>query len=435
MDMSLLTSRPGVYIFKDKSGKVIYVGKAVNLKNRVASYFRKNNAFSKQTFLVAQIANINTIEVENELEALILEANLIKKYNPHFNIRLKDDKDYLYIKVTKDPYPMVMTARKKDLRYVKAYFGPYPNSTLVRTTLKSLRRIFKFCSNPPNSSKNLRPKLKACFWYHLGQCSGACTGRVDKRTYQGQIRKLITFLEGRKTSLLKVLENEMARQAKNEKFEEAALVRDQINGINYLTQNTSIKGYLENAEYRQEKRREEVEALQVVLKLSTFPHRIEGYDISHQSGTNTTASMVVLMDGEPANHLYRHFKIKTHGRNDDFASMKEVITRRLKRLINEDGDTSFGERPDLIVIDGGKGQLSAALEAEKEVQTGVPFISLAKKEEIIYTSDNSDGIRLEKSNPASLVVQRIRDEAHRFAVRLHRNLKGKSLIDTLRGKS
>lgn len=431
MDFTLsISTRPGVYLFRNKHNQVIYVGKAINLKNRVRSYFFKNTPFNKQKLLVSEIVRIQTIEVESEIEALLLEARLIKKYTPHFNIRLKDDRDYLYVKISSDPFPRVTTARRKDLANTKTFFGPFPNSTLVKKTLKQLRHVFKFCSNPPNPS---RRDPRPCFWFHLNQCSGACVGRAAKKAYNRQIKQLATFLNGNKDKLIAELTKDMEKASKSNQFEKAAYYRNQVQGINYITQNTSIKGYLENSEYRQEKRKKEVLALQKVLGLPNYLRRIECYDVSHQSGTNTAASMVVLLDGEPAISFYRHFKIKSHERNDDFASMREVIERRLKRLLKDDPDNSFGERPDLIIVDGGQGQLGAAVSVESELKTKIPFISLAKKEEIIYTPSNQEGIRLPKSDPASLVVQRVRDEAHRFALRLHRNLKGKSLIDTLKG--
>jgi len=420
IDRKLLPHQPGVYIFKNKVGRVIYVGKAIDLYHRVASYFARTHEIPKTNILVTQIASAETIIVESELEALILEANLIKKYLPEFNVSLKDDKDYLYIKITKEDFPKVLTARIHDLKGSLKYFGPFPSSRTVRDTLKALRRVFPWCSL---KAMPVRRRLfnKACFYYHIGQCPGACVGEISKADYRKNIFRLIKLLNGNKEGLEMDLMDEMEKAAADQKFEEAGKLKKMIQGIAYLTQSNRTKGYLENPNFLEDERGIALEELKKVLHLETIPHRIECYDISNIQGHESTGSMVVLTNGEIDKSQYRKFKIHITGRPNDVGMHREMTKRRLKH--------SEWPLPDLILIDGGKGQVSGvveelgarSVELGNDLLGGINVYGIAKRMEWLYGSDGQV-IKLSRHNPALKLVQKIRDEAHRFAITYHRKL-------------
>ncbi|MCL4367210.1 GIY-YIG nuclease family protein, partial [Patescibacteria group bacterium] len=248
IDRASLPHRPGVYLYKNKQGEVIYVGKAVDLYSRVASYFNQSHQDNKTAALVKSIGSCQTIEVSSEIEALILEANLIKKYKPLFNIKLTDDKDYLYIKITKQPFPQILTARRNDLADASDYFGPFPSAKTVKTTLKKLRRVFPWCSNPPNGKNTAH---RACFYYHLGQCPGACVGLIEQNDYRRIIHRFAKFMDGNFQQLQEELQNQMNELAQHQQYEQASQVKKILEGLNYLTQSSSIEGYLEEPNYLQ----------------------------------------------------------------------------------------------------------------------------------------------------------------------------------------
>lgn len=413
LDRSKIPHKSGVYQFKDKSGHIIYVGKALDLYNRVSSYFSKNLDSPKTAALAAEIANVETIIVESELEALILEANLIKKYLPKFNVRLTDDKDYLYIKVTKEQFPKIITARRKDLKNTLKYFGPFPSAATVKNTLKALRRVFHWCSG---SYQRSRP----CFYYHLGYCPGPCAKTIDKKEYRKIIRRFIAFMEGQKEQLVNELISEMSLYAEHQQFEEATKVRKTLSGIAYLTQTNRVQAYLDNPNFLEDQNKLALEQLKQALSLDKIPERIEGYDISNIQGKDATGSMVVLTNGEIDKKEYRKFKIKTSGRPNDYAMMAEVIRRRFK---------NSWPKPDLIIVDGGKGQVSAAQLEIKNLKLEIPLFGLAKRMEWLY-SPEGEVIKLKRSNPALKLLQKLRDEAHRFAINYHRKLHRASVIPT-----
>ncbi|MCL5411298.1 MAG: excinuclease ABC subunit UvrC [Patescibacteria group bacterium] len=409
MDSQNLPDKPGVYLFKDKNGKVIYVGKAVNLKNRVRSYFQ-NNLLPKTTLLVSEIKHIEHIEVQSEVEALILEANLIKKFRPYYNVRLKDDKDYLYIEITKETFPRVMTARLHDLRGAKVHFGPFPNGTAVRQTLRLLRKLF-----PYRSCRDLQNR--PCLYFHIGRCLGPCQKNFDKKEYEKTIRQIILFLKGGKEKIVQQITQEMKQAAKKLDFEKAVKLRNQLSAIEYVTTQTKvISNYLENPNLMEDLRHEELSQLKEILKLERLPHRIECFDISNIGGENATGSMVVFSSAQPNKKEYRRFKIKSVRGIDDYAMMREVLSRRFK---------NSWASPNLIVVDGGKGQLNAALEILNKETLTTPVISLAKREEEIFIMNRSASIKLPKESPALHLIQRLRDEAHRFALNYHRKLRTK----------
>lgn len=401
-----VSHKPGVYIFKNKNGKVLYVGKAVDLKTRVSQYFNGQDTRPKITNLVSQIYSIETIEVLSEMEALILEANLIKKYLPKYNIKFIDDKDYLYIKITKENFPRVLTARKSDLLNSKIYFGPFPSGNTVRSTLKKLRKIFPWCNG---ISKN----GKACFYAHIGLCSGSCVGKINKHDYGKIINRLIAFLAGNKGQVIKDLETEMNQYAKDQKYEKAQNIKKTIEGINYLTQTNNIQVYLENPNFIEDQNKLTLENLKKDLNLDKIPERIECYDISNISGQFAVGSLVVLNHGDFDKRWYRKFKIKLHpSTGGDVGMIKEVLQRRMKH--------EEWPKPDLLLIDGGLAQARA-------IKLKIPVFGLAKRMEWLY-QPNGKIIKLSKSSLSLRMLQKIRDEAHKFALSYHRKLREKSLF-------
>lgn len=541
--LKLVPTLPGCYIYYDKNGEIIYVGKAKNLKRRVSSYFHKKHDRVKVTVLVSKIEKMEYIITDSEVEALILEAHLIKKHKPKYNILLKDDKKYPYFLITDEDYPRITVVRKKNINPDKGkFYGPYTNSRAMYSTLDFLKKIFplKQCKTPKFSN---RP----CLYYHIGKCMAPCQGKVTPQEYQNIVAQVELFLSGKQTELIKKLKTQMEEYAKNEQYEKAARMRDSYldlqktlehqkvvyenarlnediiaviyeEGIfavtilliregrlidkkdfTYFVENedkdeffkTFFQEYystlmlefpdkivstdLENIgdkqlyqdwleiishkkikiSYGKSKQGRELAQLaqknvqnlfenarikklasirddfnevgaylQETLKLTNFPNRIECYDISHIQGTNTVASMVVFYNGMSKKTAYKKFKLKTtEGKPDDFLSMKEVLTRRLSRL----GEKNW-EKPDLIIIDGGKGQLSSVMEVVEEMGiTGIDFVSLAKREEEVFLPHQSKSIRIPMNSNAMFLIQRIRDEAHRFAITYHRSLRSKAL--------
>ena len=406
-----ITGNPGVYLLRNKEREIIYVGKALNLKNRLKTYQRPTSDL-RVNRLIESIFEVDTIEVNAEIEALILEANLIKKYKPEFNVQLKDDKDYLYIIFTKDKFPKVLPARRKRIVDAKEYFGPFPSATTVRRTLKVIRRIFPFSTCKPSS--------RVCLHYHLGLCPGVCVGKINARDYKKSIKNLRLFLRGERQKVIYDLERDMKIASKKLKFEEAQEIRKRLDGINYIIQpRGDVIKYMEDPEYIRLQHKEDLEELKSALNLKKIPGRIEGYDISNIHGDYATGSMVVITEGEIDKSEYRKFKIKRVTGISDTAMMKEVISRRFK---------NSWRLPDLIVVDGGKGQLSSCLAAQKESKLNIPCIGLAKRLEQIYIPGNEKPLRLPRDSKALHLVQRLRDEAHRFAISYHRNLRGRQLL-------
>lgn len=427
-----LPPAPGIYIFRGEAGQSIYVGKALNLRARVKSHFRPPKGLFKKDLLREQTSSVDYIAVESEIEALLLEANLIKKFQPKYNTRLKDDKSYLYIKITAaDDFPKVLTARREKLPGVK-YFGPFPSARTVRNTLKALRNIFPYC----NCNFRLCQKKKSCFYVELGLDAGACLGLVGKNEYRQMIRRLIFLLEGKREKVLLELGKLMVAAAQKEDFEKAQALKKQILGIEYLTRPvTSPQIYLEDPEYLAKKRQEGLLALWKLLSLGKVPQRIECFDISDIHGREATGSMVVFQKGEPDKSQYRRFRVRLEGKPNDIAMMKEVISRRLGH--------SEWPMADLIVVDGGKGQVSGALDVFAQAGLQIPVIGLAKKlEEIIVAKKQWSNLprrpagetmkqftvfRLPSNSPALHLLQALRDEAHRFALTYHRKLRLKNL--------
>lgn len=404
LDKKNIPHKPGVYMFKDKEGRVLYVGKAIDLYHRVASYFNFDLP-PRTAVLVEQIKNLETIVVESELEALILEANLIKKFHPPFNVKLMDDKDFLYIGATGENFPKVLTIRRGDLKLMKKFWGPFPSARTVRATLKQLRKIFPWCDRSG--------KKRACFYYHLGLCPGPCVGVISKEKYGKIIKNFSKFLDGKKKQLVQELTKEMNDAAKLQKFEEAGILKKIIEGINYLTQTNRVNAYLENPNFLEEENALALKQLKEDLKLTKIPERVEGYDISNIQGHLATGSLVVLTNGDIDKSQYRKFKIRISGRPNDVGMHKEMINRRLK---------NDWPLPDLIIVDGGRGQASAV---NHELQTSgykLPVFGLAKRMEWLYPPEG-EVIKLSKKNLSLKLLQKLRDESHRFALNYHRKLR------------
>lgn len=538
-----LTTQPGVYLWKNDRGQIIYVGKVVNLRNRVRSYVRHDaKRAPKVTAMMSHAADVETIVVANEMEALILENTLIKKHRPRYNIMLRDDKTYPYIKVTvQEDYPRVFMTRRVH-RDGARYFGPFADAGAVHRVLKLIQRAFRI-----RSCRTMQAD-RPCLQYHLHHCDAPCVHYITKGEYGKLVEQAVGILEGRDAGIVRRLQEQMEAAAEEMEFEKAAMYRDQITAVRVIQEQQNIttvgggdmdvlgfagdagqtcvqiytirQGRLmgretfslensadetaaaltsavldqyyvdgvfvpkeivvsavedkedyerrltlqkgqnvalvipqrgikkklltmaeDNARVLLEQRRLQwqhdtdktsgaVEALARVLDLPRLPERMECFDISHTQGIETVASMVVFEHGRPAKQEYRRFKLKTvQGKPDDFKSMAEIMGRR------------YGERdwpaPDLIVIDGGKGQLHAALPIIREAGCEAPVISLAKRIEEVFVEGRSDSIILSHHTPELQLLQAIRDEAHRFAITYHRSLRGKrnlvSILDHIEG--
>ncbi len=551
-----LPAKPGVYLHKNGQGRVIYVGKAVNLRSRVRSYFHKSATVGspKTKRLVEEIADIEFIVADSELEALLLENTLIKKHQPRYNVRLKDDKRYPYIKVHwQDPFPRVTTTRRLQNDGAR-YFGPYTAAWAAYQTLDLVRKIFPYltCTRTITGQDK-----RACLYYHIGRCAAPCIGVVNQVEYRQIIDKLCDFLNGHIEPVVADLRRQMEQAAENLDFEKAAQLRDQIKAIDQVVEKQKVVnagtldedvvafaradgdacvqvffirgGKLVGRDYfvlegaadetdpeimasflkqfydqaatvppqillpqevdelmiirdwlkskrgadvalkvpRRGKQKELLEMaaqnaaetlnhlrarwaadeskqteglteLQQALDLPEPPLRIECYDISTLQGTNTVGAMVVFAKGVARKSDYRRFKIQSVKGQDDYASMQEMLRRRFKRMSDEgyrdparsDQENSWALIPNLVIIDGGKGQLNAALEVldEFELRDAIPIVGLAKREEEIFLPGQAEPVVLPSNSPALFLIQRIRDEAHRFGVTYHRNLRGKSAV-------
>ncbi len=551
-DLKILPDRPGVYLMKDINGKIIYVGKAVSLKNRVRSYFQSSRNLSPKTqSMVKQVDRLEYITVNTEVEALALECNFIKEERPKYNIRLRDDKQYPWVKITwKEDFPQVYITRKVK-RDGSRYYGPYTEVTAIRETLRLLRRIFPLrgCRLDLEKEKPERP----CLNYHIKRCLAPCHGGITKEAYRDMIGQLSLFLEGRQAELANKLRQEMNEAAKGREYERAAQLRDQIQAIERVLEKQKVvstdhddsdifgifqdnqgtliqtfqvrEGKMVGREYfqltegletdpvevleaflaqyydgsgfvpkevllplalkntdavvqwlsglrgsnvevkvpqrgekvqlvkmandnaqillEQERNREKqdqnkiietLNELQQHLAMEKTPYRIEGFDISNTQGQEAVASMVVFENGVPKGSDYRRFKIRTIEGPNDFAMMQEAVRRRFLKGLEERQNVQtetarFAKFPDLLLIDGGKGQLSSVMEVLTELGlTHIPTIGLAKQEEEIFLPDREESIRLPRRSDALRLLQRVRDEAHRFAITYHKSLRDKKTV-------
>lgn len=543
--LKLLPSLPGCYIYYNKEGEIIYVGKAKILKRRVMSYFNRKHSSVKVEVLVSQIERLEYIITNTEVEALILESHLIKKHKPRYNVLLKDDKKYPYFLITDEDFPRITIVRKKNMNPEKGrYYGPYTDVRAMHATLDFLKKIF-----PLKQCKSPKFKDRPCLYYHIGRCMAPCQNLVTSEEYKNIVRQAELFLSGKQSELMKQLQEQMQKYAESLQFEKAAKLRDSYNDLQktlekqkVVYENTKLnedvislmaddgifaivilmiregrlidkkdfvyeveeddrieffetffkeyygtlkleypdkivsneleavgekelyeewleilaqkkikisygksaqgkelqmladknaKVVLDNAKLaKMSKIRDDFNEigsyLAEKLELKNFPYRMECYDISHIQGTNTVASMVTFINGVPKKSEYRKFKVRmTEGKPDDFLSMKEVLTRRLSHL----GEEKWA-KPDLIIIDGGKGQLSSVMQIIEDLGvTGIDVVSLAKKHEEVFLPKQSKPVILPRNSSALFLFQRIRDEAHRFAITYHRKLRSKKMIE------
>lgn len=545
-----IPTSPGVYRFTNENKEIIYIGKAKNLRSRVRSYFQKGKSQSpKNLTMVRHIRGLEWIVVRSEVEALLTEANLIKQHSPRYNVMMKDDKSFPFIRITHEPFPQVLLTRKV-VKDGSSYFGPFTDVHRLRTTLKALHKVFpiRSCSFYLDKQVITEKKVKLCLDYHIRKCEGPCEGLVSREHYQNMIDRIKQFMRGKTKEMTDYIMGQMRRSSAQMHYEEAAMYRDQLQAIRSFTKRQSqvavdfadrdvialarktdigiavvirirngrifsrekipLKGldnqdadtmksvitrfYMDSdlipreislphsptdekelltwlkgrrggtvrflfpqrgekvKELRitaqnaklllgewiitRKKRKEQVPKmltqLQEDLSLETPPRRIEAFDISHLGGTNTVASMVSFIDTRPRKKEYRKFNVKTVSGIDDFAAMREVVFRRYKRAKEEQGSL-----PDLVLIDGGKGQLSMAVSALRELGLDyIPIVGLAKKLEEVFMPGNPDAQTIHKQSPGLILLRRIRDEAHRFAITFQRQKRNKQMVHSMFGE-
>jgi len=433
---------PGCYFFKDKLGKIIYIGKASNLKNRVESYFQKGTSLTPAKIaMVKKVEKIELVKTDSEIEALLLESNLIKKHQPIFNIDLRDDKRFTYIKISlEDEIPGVFVTRKIDKS--GKYFGPFTSATAVQETLKAIRKIWPYCTER-------KIKSKPCFYFQINKCLGVCADVVTKKEYLDQvINPIIMFFSGKKKIIIKNYESQI-KELKNQrtkKQKNIEKIEREIVGLEFKLLN--MKKVLEHTEIINisEKYAADVVELAKVLALPKVPERIEGYDISNIFGKEAVGSMVVFSGGEPNKNEYRKFKIKIgQGKASDTGMLKEILERRFKHIephltppLTKEGVGRGSEwpMPDLIIIDGGKGQLNAVRSILKKLKLDLSVIAISKGQGLrssmapdkIFFPGEKNPLILPLASPAMHIIKRVRDEAHRFAIKYHRELRNKALF-------
>jgi excinuclease ABC subunit C len=435
--LRVLPHKPGVYLMKDRFGTVIYVGKARDLRKRVSTYFQPSRRLGwdlKFNALVNAVHDLDTYTVPSEPEALLLEGKLIKEYQPRYNISFRDDKHFLLIKVNlKDPIPRFMLARNRQDDGAR-YFGPFAHSASARRTLTLARRKFNLRGCRP-----LTPgaeDYKHCLYGHLKYCTAPCILNVTREDYLQQVVAACDFLAGQTGEMENELKEQMRKAAEAEDFEKAAQFRDALEDLRLTTQKTRhYKRMPGNLPVAIEPRRDLAELGQV-LHLPAAPARIEGFDISNISGTFAVASMVSFRDGKPDRANYRRFRIKTVTGQDDFACMAETVQRRYARLLRERTEATSGRAPsnfpDLIVIDGGRGQLNAAVAELGKLGLGqVAVIGLAKEFEEIFQPGRDEALRLSHDSGALKLLQRVRDESHRFANTYSAQLRLRKLSESI----
>ena len=425
--IAALPRAPGVYLMKDAKGVVLYVGKAKSLRNRVGSYFQDNPGDDRPRIpeLVRRVADVEIIEAESEVDALLMEARLIKDIQPPFNADLRDSKLYPWLEITLgDDFPGVFVTRRRDNQKSR-FFGPFTDARGLRGAVQMLQRVFRFrtCTLYISDGDPKRRYQRPCLLYYIQRCAGPCATLIEKKDYRRQIGLFQRFLTGKRTGVLQSLKRDMARSAKDLAYEKAARYRDQIKAIEALGKRGTLDIFPEAVQPPVVDPREGMARIRDVFGLSETPRTIEGVDISHLSGSDSVGSLVTFVDGKPFKPGYRRFRIQSVAGIDDFAMIGEVVTRRFRRLSDE--EQPF---PDILLIDGGKGQLQATREAFRRLNVTPPkLISIAKKEELLYHNDPAEEVRLKRNDPALRVFQYVRDEAHRFAVHYHHLLRGKSI--------
>src|SRR5829696_985391 len=403
----------GIYLMKDAQGRVIYVGKAKNLRSRAGSYFQKTAVDDRRICdWVGEIADIDYLAADSEVDALLLEARLVKDIQPKHNQDLKDDKSFPYLQITTgEDFPRVNFTREPLDRGVKLY-GPFPRAKSLRGAIQVLQRIFKFrtCSLDIEEGDARWRWFRPCLLHSINQCTAPCNLQIDREAYRKDIRRLRLFLDGKKDVVLAEMDAEMREASKALQFEKAARLRDEIKALQTLNLRGDLAKHAQPEVFYVDPRKG-LKGLKKVLQLESIPRTINGVDIAHLGGTETVGSLVTFIDGLPFKPGYRRYKVQSVAGVDDFASIREVVSRRIRGL--RERDEPF---PDIFLIDGGKGQLGAALAAFEALGVTPPtLISLAKREEEIYVPGRPEPIVLSRRSFALRLLQYVRDEAHRFA--------------------
>jgi len=424
-----LPRRPGVYLMKDGAGKTIYIGKAARLKERVASYFQPSAELGhKKQPMLEVVHDFEVLECEGEWEALLAEARLIKDTRPRFNARLTDDKTFPYLVITmRDDFPGVYVTRSPSEYKGAKVFGPFTSVYALREAVQLLQRAFKFrtCSLEIVEGDPKNRYFRPCLLHPIGQCTAPCAEKISKERYREDIDRFVRFIGSKRSAMLREMRAEMRRASEGLEFERAAGLRDQIKAIEKLDERASRKD-----QWQPETESMYVDpikgqrSLQRTLGLETPVRCVEAIDIAHLAGGETVGSKVCFVDGKPLKNEYRRYKVRTVD-NDDYAAIREVVSRRYR-------DAGQGNElyPDVILIDGGLGQLHAALEAFHQLDAQPPMVvSLAKKQELLYAQERTEPIRLGRENPGLKLCQAIRDEAHRFAQHYHHILRRKRTLE------
>ncbi len=414
---------PGVYLMKDAAGRVIYVGKAKDLRSRAGSYFSRAALEDRRTAdLCREIRDIDYLAADSEVDALLMEARLIKDVQPKYNRELKDDKSFPYLEIhVREDFPRVEFTREPSQRGTKLY-GPFASASGLRGAIQVLQKIFKFrtCTLDIKESDERWRWFRPCLLASIGQCTAPCNLRISKEEYRRDIARLRMFLEGKKQTLLQEMRAEMAAAARELRFERAARLRDEIRMLETLDQRGELDTHVQPEVFYIDPKRG-LAGLKKVLKLPQQPRTIEGVDVAHLAGTQAVASLVQFIDGLPFKPGYKRYRIRSAAGGDDFASIREVVGRRFRRKADE--QEPF---PDLLLIDGGRGQLQAALAAFAELGLDPPAVAaLAKREEEVYVAGQDAPLRLSRHSYALRLLQYVRDEAHRFAQHYHHILRRK----------
>lgn len=426
-----LPKLPGVYLMQDHKGRVIYVGKARILPNRVSSYFQPAADLGpKKQPMIDLVEDFEVIECESEWEALLTEARLIKDIHPRFNERLSDDKTFPYLVITvRDDYPGVFITREPTnpaYRGAKV-FGPFTSVYALRESIKLLQRVFRFrtCTLDIREDDDQRRHFRPCLLYAIGQCTAPCAAKVDRQAYREDIQRLIRFLESKRSVMLRQMRQEMAQAAEQRDYERAAALRDQIQAIERLDdRGTRRQQWQPETEVSPIDPQRAIASLQKALGMDREPRCIDCIDIAHLQGGQTVGSKVCFIDGRPYKQAYRRYKIRT-AENDDYMAIREVVSRAYR-----DAGADQALYPDLVIIDGGAGQLAAAMQAVADFKVKPPMlIALAKKEELLYLPDCDEPLRLSRNHLGLRLCQAIRDEAHRFAQHYHHILRRKKTLN------
>ena len=426
-----LPTGAGVYLFKDSAGRVLYVGKAKSLRGRVGSYFQPASDLASsrgpdiQQMIAEQVAEIDIFECDSEVDALLRENRLIKDIQPPFNERLKDDKSYPYLQIrTGEDFPRVEITRKPMIKGAKLY-GPFVAVADLRSALPLLQRVFRFrtCKLDITEAGDKHPSFRPCILHTIKQCSAPCAGRISKADYRRDIANLRRFLESKGSAVARRLKKEMEQTSAATDFERAAMLRDQLRALEGLQKRGLVHEHLQPEVFYVDPA-DGLASLAELLGRDSPLRTIEGIDIAHLGGGETAGSLVCFIDGRPFKGGYRRYKIRTAVAGDDYAAIAEVVSRRYKRAGMD--EELF---PDVILIDGGKGQLSAAKESLANLPVAPPaLLSLAKREELVYIQGRSEAVRLKRNDPALRLLQSVRDEAHRFAQAYHHILRRKKTL-------